>query len=207
MTEMAVDKRITRAIDQRKQRKGEIVKAARRLISEKGYAATSIADILEVADISRGTFYTYFESREALFHDLVDDFARRLMACIQPVKKNAGDPMQLLEANVRRVIDLFLENRDLTVILLREAVAHDRLVDQKLQHLYAFLHHNLVAALENGAAWGLIRKVDEKLISVALLGSIKEVLYQYLVVKKEPLPDTAAISRELVNFGLRGLVA
>lgn len=203
--ETITDRRISRAIDQRRVRKAEIMRAAQKVISEKGYATASIADILEAADISRGTFYLYFENREALFHELVDGFIRRLMNCIQSVRKEDGDPVQLLFANVKRVVDLLFDNRELTVILLREAVAHDRSVDQKLHHLYMFLRRNLTSALRNGADWGLTRKVDEDVVSLALLGSVKEVLYQYLVVKQDAIPDREAIARELLNFGLHGL--
>ena len=205
MPEIIVDRRVSRAIDQRRVRKAEIIRAAEKVISQKGYAATSIADILEAADISRGTFYIYFESREALFHELIDGFVRQLMDCIQVIRKEDGDPLQLLLANVRRVVDLFLDNRELTIVLLREAVAHDRSVDQKLQQLYAFLRENVVGALRNGAEWGLIRKVDEDVVALALIGSIKEVLYQYLVVEQKPIHNREAITAELLAFGFKGL--
>jgi AcrR family transcriptional regulator len=205
MSEVSTDRRSARALDQRRVRKAEILRAAQRVISQKGYAATSIADVLDAADISRGTFYIYFENREALFHELVDGFIHQLMSRVQSVRKEDGDPVQLLFANVKRVVDLLFDNRELTVILLREAVAHDRSVDQKLQHLYAFLHRKLASALRNGAEWGLIRKVDEDVVSLALIGSIKEVLYQFLVVRRETEPDRDAISRELLSFALQGL--
>jgi AcrR family transcriptional regulator len=205
MTDVTTDRRTVRAADQRRTRKAEILQAAQKVISQKGYAATSIADILEEAEISRGTFYIYFESREAVFQELIDGFIHELMEKIQTVRKEDGDPVQLLFANVKRVVDLLFDNRELTVILLREAVAHDRSVDQKLHHLYAFLHRKLASALKNGAEWGLIRKVDVDVVSLALIGSIKEVLYQFLVVRQETEPDRDAIARELLSFALQGL--
>lgn len=205
MMEVVTDRRSARALGQRRVRKAEILRAAQSVISEKGYAGASIADILERADVSRGTFYLYFESREALFHELIDGFIHRLMECIQSVRKEDGDPVALLLANVRRVVDLLFDNRELTVILLREAVAHDRSVDQKLQRLYAFLQRNVTSALRNGAEWGLIRKVNEGIVAAALIGSVKEVLYQTLVVRREAAPDRDTIAGELLKFGLEGL--
>jgi AcrR family transcriptional regulator len=205
MSDVATDGRSVRAMDQRRMRKAEILKAAQNIISQKGYADTSIADILEAADISRGTFYIYFESREAVFQELIDGFIRQLMERIISVRKEDGDPVQLLFANVKRVVDLLFDNRELTVILLREAVAHDRSVDQKLHRLYSFLHQKLANALANGAEWGLIRHVDKDVVSLALIGSIKEVLYQFLVVRKDEKLDRDTISRELLSFALQGL--
>ncbi|WP_053074913.1 TetR/AcrR family transcriptional regulator [Ornithinibacillus californiensis] len=44
-------------------RKWKIIDAAHRLFIEKGFHATSIQDILDEAEISKGTFYNYFTSK------------------------------------------------------------------------------------------------------------------------------------------------
>lgn len=44
-------------------RKRQIISAARKLFIEKGYAETSILDIIAVANISKGTFYNHFSSK------------------------------------------------------------------------------------------------------------------------------------------------
>jgi AcrR family transcriptional regulator len=41
------------------------------VVGEKGYGATSIAKITETADVSQGTFYNYFEDRQAMFDVLL----------------------------------------------------------------------------------------------------------------------------------------
>lgn len=199
------DGRSRRATVQRQNRRTKILKAAQRVIGEKGYHATSVADVLQAAKISRGTFYLYFDSREALFHELVDGFILKLMGCIEAVRPEEGSPVEDLYANVRRVVDLLFDNRDLTTILLREAVAQDEKVDKRLQRLYAFLYKMVSGALHTGATWRIIRNVDERVIAMAIIGSIKEVLYQYLVVNQQKTPDRETIAKELLEFGLRGL--
>jgi AcrR family transcriptional regulator len=53
--------------DRRKLRtRARLVEAARRVISRKGIDATTILDITEEADVGFGTFYNYFESKEAI---------------------------------------------------------------------------------------------------------------------------------------------
>ncbi|MFJ7934176.1 TetR/AcrR family transcriptional regulator [Sporosarcina sp. NPDC096371] len=44
-------------------RKRQVLLAARRLFAEKGFTATSVQDILEESQISKGTFYNYFTSK------------------------------------------------------------------------------------------------------------------------------------------------
>ncbi len=47
--------------------KMKIATAAWRLFSERGYDETTVEDIIEAAQTSRGTFYHYFEGKDALF--------------------------------------------------------------------------------------------------------------------------------------------
>ena len=203
--QVITDGRSVRADRQRSVRREEILHAARTLISRKGVQDTSVADVIEAAGVSRGTFYLYFESFDALLHELLDNLVRRLIDCIEVVRKEDKDPVRKLYTIVRRVVDLLFDNPDLTRILLREAVAKDATVDRKLFELYTFMHRMICAALRNGAEWGFIRKVDEEIVAMAILGSIKEVLYQHLVMDRNRKPDHEALTRALLDFGLRGL--
>ncbi len=49
----------------------EILEAALELFAEKGFTATRMQDVAKQAGISKGTLYNYFESKEAIFRNLV----------------------------------------------------------------------------------------------------------------------------------------
>ena len=60
-------------------RKSELLDAAQKLFAEKGYAKTTVTDILNVHGLSKGVFYYYFKSKEevmdAIIQRMVDDMA------------------------------------------------------------------------------------------------------------------------------------
>lgn len=49
----------------------EILDAALQLFTEKGFSATRMVDVARAAGISKGTLYLYFENKEAIFRDVV----------------------------------------------------------------------------------------------------------------------------------------
>lgn len=55
----------------KEERPEEIVDAALQLFSEKGFAATRMSDVARQAGISKGTLYLYFDSKEAIFREVV----------------------------------------------------------------------------------------------------------------------------------------
>jgi len=66
------------------QRKQEIFAAAVQLFTEKGYAATTVADITKAAGVAKGTFFYYFETKDALLEAIgrrwTQSFARQYEA-------------------------------------------------------------------------------------------------------------------------------
>ncbi len=49
----------------------EILDAALQLFTEKGFSSTRMIDVAKAAGISKGTLYLYFENKEAIFRDVV----------------------------------------------------------------------------------------------------------------------------------------
>ncbi|MBN1654139.1 MAG: TetR/AcrR family transcriptional regulator [Deltaproteobacteria bacterium] len=207
MNTREIDGRSLRAVEKRRARRSDILGAAIRLFSSRGFYATSISDLIKEAGISRGTFYLYFDSKEALFLDLMDVFAKRIMDVVEIVDPAGPDPVQKIYQNVRRIVDVVFNNRELAVIVFRETYGLDSGIDQKLNKLYGFLREMVEGALSKGASWGIIRPVNEQLVTTALIGAIKEVFYHHLVVEPHPVPDRDAFTTSLFEFSTRGLLS
>jgi TetR/AcrR family transcriptional repressor of nem operon len=81
--------------------KEKIIHESLKLFSLKGYLSTSIQDILEAANTSKGGFYNHFESKEVLFFAVLDE-ARKIwrqknLANLEQVKSPVEKIKRLLE--------------------------------------------------------------------------------------------------------------
>ena len=84
------------------QTRGEILTAARRLFAQRGYAATSINDIAEEADVAVQTIYARLGSKRGMLIaliDLIDEEAGVELLAEQV--QSAATPSQTLSAGVR----------------------------------------------------------------------------------------------------------
>jgi AcrR family transcriptional regulator len=202
----AFDRRSARAEAQRGARREGILKAASVLFGRQGYHGTSVADVIAAAGISRGTFYLYFDNKDSLFLELMEQFIQRIMEVVEVVDAGGPDPTGEIYENVRRVVDVVFDNQDLTVMVLREDLGLNPEVDEKLKRFYGFVREMVEGALENGARLGLIRKVNEPIVATALIGAIKEVFLHHLVIAPQTTPARESVAESLLDFGLRGLL-
>lgn len=62
------------------ERRQQLLDAAAALFASRGFAATRVADIADAAGVAKGLFYWYFDTKDALFQELVDTTRQRLRA-------------------------------------------------------------------------------------------------------------------------------
>ncbi|NHN89287.1 TetR/AcrR family transcriptional regulator [Acetobacter conturbans] len=66
-----------------------ILEAAKPLIGQRGFSAVGIAQILEVAGIPKGSFYHYFESKEAFGEELLRFYVEDYLKKMDDIFKNS----------------------------------------------------------------------------------------------------------------------
>ena len=71
-------------------RREELLSCARAVFLERGYDNASLNEVIAVAGVSKGAFYHYFSSKEALLVALAERFAQEALARIQHVVDDPG---------------------------------------------------------------------------------------------------------------------
>ncbi|MGN6059587.1 MAG: TetR/AcrR family transcriptional regulator [Sphingomicrobium sp.] len=83
----------------------KILDAARHEFGDHGFADSSIVGITQRAGVALGTFYTYFDSKEAVFQALVRDMSGQVREQVGPVLGKASDAFDA----ERRALEAFLQ--------------------------------------------------------------------------------------------------
>jgi AcrR family transcriptional regulator len=95
----------------------KILDAAREEFGERGFSDSSIVGITQRAGVALGTFYTYFDSKEALFQALVRDMSAQVRDNVGPAFSGAMDGLD----GERRALTAFLrfahDHRDIYRII------------------------------------------------------------------------------------------
>ncbi|MCR9141006.1 MAG: TetR/AcrR family transcriptional regulator [bacterium] len=87
--------------------KAAILGAGRKVFIETGYEACTIRDIVRESGLSPGTFYNYFESKEAVLGELVQDLADLVRSRVREARAAARDPRSFMEDAYRAYFDVF----------------------------------------------------------------------------------------------------
>lgn len=122
--------------DKMNDRKRAVLLTAKRLFIKKGFAATSIQDILDEAKISKGTFYNYFPSKNACLIAILEhaqeeaDIRRREL---QIGQNKSNKSIFAKQISVRLQV-----NREHKLLPLFEAIYHS---EEESLHEFIKKHH------------------------------------------------------------------
>lgn len=190
-----------------KERRRELLRAAMQVFAEKGYQQTSVADILGGANIARGTFYRYFDSKKDCFEQALDIFISRLRGPIGELDMSRPlEEKELLDL-YQRVAQLMLSSaidREFSRVVLTEASGSERAFREKLLNFYEEVTEMTAGFLRAAMESGRARKLDPETTARCILGMVKEVVLTWAERqdKREDLMPMIMTTMEFAFYGL-----
>jgi AcrR family transcriptional regulator len=132
--------------------------AAKKVFVDKGFHATTIADIAKEAELAYGSVYWYYDSKDDLFHQLiaVEEYALRTYVAVALAESGTrfGFAEAPFRASLRATFEFFEANPATAKLLFRDAYALDSRFDQHLGGVYERfideIEMLIVAAQERG---------------------------------------------------------
>jgi AcrR family transcriptional regulator len=103
---------------EKENRKNSILKAARKLFFERGFKSVTVDLIAAKAEVSKGSIYLYFDSKEEIYTQILISANIERHKEIENFARQEGTASELLLKYAKVYVDFFLENNELFRILM-----------------------------------------------------------------------------------------
>jgi AcrR family transcriptional regulator len=170
----------------------ELMEAAVRVISSKGYHQTRIADIATEADVGLGTFYLHFKTKNEIFIELIEHGAAELRKNLGEAKAGVHSPAEKLKITIDVILDAAAEAPELFRIVFGHSPA--------FLDLMVRVHDMFIDDLRDDLAPAVGERADA--IAHLTIGMLSQAI-SWLLASRDL--SHAELKNVTVNFALGGL--
>jgi AcrR family transcriptional regulator len=183
-----------------KKTRDKLLQAAEIEFGDKGFHSAAISGITHRAGVALGTFYTYYESKEEIFHDLVTYMSHRTRRWIGERVAGAPDRMAAERLGIEAYIEFARRHKGIyRIITEAEFVANDAYREHYESFASAY-RDNLKQAGESGD----IREGDYETWTWAIMGIAVFLGMKYTEWDNNvPAARVAEIVTDLIANGIR----
>lgn len=165
-----------------------ILDAAAAEFGEKGFHEGSISGITRRAGVALGSFYTYFDSKDAVFRALVRDMSDQVREHVGPALRGARDQIDAERAALLAFIRFARTHKEIYRI-----VDEAEFVDPaSFRHHYASTADRIAARLRAAAERGEVREEVGEIHAWAIMGMNVFLGLRYSVWDEDTPPEAIA---------------
>ena len=161
----------------------EILQAALKLFSEKGFHNVSMHEIAEKSEFAVGTLYKFFSNKEDLYRALMIDMSKVFHSSLMAALTISGNELEKIRACVEARIKVFMENIDYVRLYLAETRGASFNIkaglDSDIKIRYNVFLQKLADVFESGIKKRVFKKFDPYLLAVALDGISNAFLFEH----------------------------
>lgn len=180
-----------------------ILFTALQLFSERGYFATSVHDIRRSANLSIGSIYHHFDSKESIARAIYDDQLSRMTTVVEEAAATATNTRGKCRAIIASLFALS-ETDPLMVHFVLHA-RHREFLPEALPICSTRPFEMMKEIVVDGIASGEVRQLDAVVASAVVFGGAIRLLHLALDgVLSRPI---AAYLEEIAESGWRGIAA
>jgi AcrR family transcriptional regulator len=170
-----------RVVKPTEQRRAEILEAALRLFSSKGFHDTTMEEVANAAGVAKGTIYLYFQSKEHLLLALKRDFMQGLTDAVANIVADAIEQLEggkatdyrdIIDDIFHAVVDYHTSQRDAVEVVVRQSPSPD-LVNEALELERDYLGL-ITSAFRTGMEYGLVHTEDPEMTAHLITAAIRD---------------------------------
>lgn len=181
----------------------KLLGAAAAEFAENGFHVGSISAITRRAGVALGSFYTYFDSKDAIFRALVSDMSEAVRIAAREAVDPAMPPLEVECAALAAFLAFAAEHKEIYRII-DEAEFVD---PQSYRIHYETTAQRIAERLADGAAQGAFRRDLGEAEAWAVMGMNVFLGLRFAIWAREGDPGTEAIAAAANRLLARGLTA
>lgn len=156
--------------------KEKLLKCATDLFNEKGYASTSVREIVEAAGVTKPALYHHYDCKEGIYLEILSRALERFEERLTAHEKREGTAAERLEALLDDLFRLCLE--DTATVKFIVSIYHGPAQGAPafdFRVFYLRLHDAIRKGVEAGIEKGEFLRRDPEDVTLALWGALKVV--------------------------------
>jgi AcrR family transcriptional regulator len=185
----------------------DILSAAVKLFSERGYEPTTVDEIAARAGVGKGTIYLYFENKEQIFRAVIEQGLVSIDTLFTAIIDGNESYLTRIKALIQTQLQFVLDNQDFYRIFLKERInlPYDFTVDDESSHSLLEIHRQLNRKMNDffhtAVNDGFLRPGEPELYTIALSGIVSHVAFHWIMHgSKGPLVEkTPAILEQFLH--------
>jgi TetR/AcrR family transcriptional regulator len=180
-------KKMSRKERERQRHRSEIMSAAEKVFSSKGYHDTSIQDIARVAEFSVGTLYNFFESKEALFSCILKHGLGELFSELDAGLLGVECPVQKIRVVISTHLVVVEKHKSLIRLLFdytKPRLVHAQQgMDEEIVSMHLNYLDRVTGVFSEAIEQGKIKQYDPSYLAISLEGMMGGFIEHYSLLE------------------------
>lgn len=180
----------------------KILDAAREEFGERGFSDSSIVGITQRAGVALGTFYTYFDSKEAVFQELVRDMSAQVRDHVAPAFSGATDGIDAERRALESFLDFARTHRHVYRIIDEAEFVQPSVYREHYETTASRIAARLIASRDRGEIGAGYSDQDLEMLAWAIMGANVFLGLRYSIWSSGDSSRVAEVANRLLRDGL-----
>jgi len=185
--------------------RGRILDALAKVTAARGYADTTVADVITQAGVSRRTFYEHFADKEACFLACFDTGIGYLLSELARSTRGVEDWRERLRAGVRTLLEVLASDPAFTRLGTVDVLAAGpEAIERRTEMMRVFARQYRRLHVEARRTEPGLPELDRRVFAALAGGVIETIVVEVLAGRTRKLPQLEPILMAFLLAGLTG---
>ena len=188
--------------EQHRQKRMSILRVAARAFNTQGYYKTTLASLAKELNVTKPTLYYYVKNKDDILDGILAIAIEQFRELIKSSAELNANGLEKLRSFVLKYGELVTDDFGICLIMMRINAPEDKF-REPYHALSREVYVGLQAIVQSGLGDGSIAHVEPKYIASALMATLNEAAYWYLVEGRESPKDAAGKFLQVFETGLQ----